>query len=149
MLSLNKHIQSLFLNSAQSLFCISPWTSLFSLISNYFKDRWVHSASLTTDHWWTGSQSHHSCHERKVGRQSNLSFFQIPARLQPQDVYSHQKGFLCLGGLFSMSVPVVIHENCAVVLWFWSSSITLGINKTSLVLWRKSRRGNVNKDKAK
>lgn len=57
--------------------------------------------------------------------------------------------FLCLGGLFSTSVPVVLHGNCAVVLWFWSSSITLGTNKTSLVLWRMSRRGNVNKEKAK
>lgn len=71
-------------------------------------------------------------------------------RMSPfsQDVYSHQKGFLCLGGLFSTSVPVVIHGNCAVVLWFWSSSFTLGTNKTSLVLWRMSQRGNVNKDKA-
>lgn len=125
-----------------------PMDLIILLISNYL-DRWVHLASMTTDHRWTGSPCHHSCHERKVGRRSNLSFSQIPARLQPQDVYSPQKGFLCLGGFFNMSVPVVIHGNCAVVISFWSSSITLGINKTSLVLWRISWRGNLNKDKAK
>lgn len=129
-----------------------PMDLIILLISNYFKDWWVHLASMTTDHRWTGSGAIIPVTREKWANDKKYHFFKILARLQPKDVslltgrLQSSEGFPVFGWAFQHVFPC-FHSwelcSCALIL-----ELTLGTNKTSLVLWRMSRRGNVNKDKA-